>query len=184
MLREGDRMPYCHKCGAEVGEDAQFCPSCGTSLKESGETRYGGRRRRDREEKQEKDEKREKGEKGEKQEKGEGSRMSPIVGGLVLIWLGITFYLASTGIVAWANWLGYFLMGLGVIILVQAAAIFSSAKGRKDSAYGSLIGGAILIVIGVSSVIGITYWWAIILIVVGVWIIVSAFRQRARNPRP
>ena len=174
-------MPFCHKCGAEVGEDAQFCPNCGTSLKESRETRCGGKWKPDREEKQEKDEK---GEKGEKQEKGEGSRISPIIGGLVLIWLGVTFYLAATGIVAWTNWLGYFLLGLGVIILVQAAAIFSSATGRKGSAYGPLIGGAILIVIGVSSVIGITHWWAIVLIIVGFLIIVSALRQRARNPRP
>ena len=180
-------MPYCHKCGAEVREDAQFCPNCGTSLRAPAATPYSGKWRRDRGEKQEKDEKREKGEKnekGEKQEKGEGSRISPIIGGLVLIWLGVTLYLAATGIVGWTNWVGYFLMGLGVIILVQAAAIFSSATGRKDSAYGPLIGGAILIVIGASSVIGITYWWAIVLIVVGVWIIVSAIRQRAKNPRP
>ncbi len=26
-------MPYCTKCGSEVPEDAQFCPSCGTPVK-------------------------------------------------------------------------------------------------------------------------------------------------------
>ena len=75
-------------------------------------------------------------------------------------------------------------MGLGAILLVRAAAIFYSPTGRKGAAYGPLIGGAVLIVIGASSVFGVTYWWALILIVVGIWIIVSAFRQRASNPRP
>lgn len=25
-------MPFCKKCGAELKEDAQFCPSCGASV--------------------------------------------------------------------------------------------------------------------------------------------------------
>jgi len=28
----GGRMPYCSKCGTELGEDAKFCPACGTSV--------------------------------------------------------------------------------------------------------------------------------------------------------
>jgi len=24
-------LPYCHKCGKEISEDARFCPNCGTS---------------------------------------------------------------------------------------------------------------------------------------------------------
>ncbi len=30
-----NRMVYCWKCGAQIGEDSSFCPKCGTSFKPS-----------------------------------------------------------------------------------------------------------------------------------------------------
>lgn len=32
MVQEDDRMPYCKRCGAQVPEDANFCPKCGASV--------------------------------------------------------------------------------------------------------------------------------------------------------
>ncbi len=29
-------MPYCPKCGTEIGEDARFCPKCGTEVRATG----------------------------------------------------------------------------------------------------------------------------------------------------
>lgn len=31
----GENMPYCSKCGAKVDEDVAFCPTCGTSIRQS-----------------------------------------------------------------------------------------------------------------------------------------------------
>ncbi len=32
-------MPFCKKCGAELKEDAEFCPSCGTPVGAAGRAR-------------------------------------------------------------------------------------------------------------------------------------------------
>lgn len=37
-------MPYCSKCGAELGKDAIFCPKCGTPVGAEGRVRPGPRR--------------------------------------------------------------------------------------------------------------------------------------------
>lgn len=31
-MSAGGRMPYCWKCGAELNEEAKFCPNCGTLI--------------------------------------------------------------------------------------------------------------------------------------------------------
>jgi ribosomal protein L40E len=172
---EETEMPFCPKCGAEVSDEAQFCPKCGSSLREM-------RVIRPREEKEEKAEKAEKEEKGEKHEKG-GGRTGPIIGGLVLILLGTTFYLATIGIIRWMDWWAYFLLGLGGILLLQAV-IVSASTGRIGPAFGSLIGGGVLLVIGVTWVLGIRNWWPLLLIALGLAIIISALRERTRSPRP
>ena len=180
-------MPYCTKCGFEVNEDAQFCPNCGTALKPVNivrETKVSRQRR----EKYEKDEKQEKGEKQEKNEKDEKSgkgddRTSAITGGLILIWLGITFYLATSGIISWINWWAYFLIGFGVILLISATIAYVSNESRRFL-FRPIIGGGILIIIGVTSILGITTWWWLILITIGIAIIISGLRERKQTPRP
>ena len=102
-------LPNCPKCGARVTEDYDFCPKCGTALKPAPtplapaaptkppappyrEEKYEKR------EKAEKKEKREKGEKTEKHEKYERRELSylaPLVGGLILICLGLMFYVTT-----------------------------------------------------------------------------------------
>ena len=37
-------MPFCRKCGAELREDTQFCPSCGASVSASVQSRYATER--------------------------------------------------------------------------------------------------------------------------------------------
>lgn len=34
-----DSIPSCSSCGSELGPQAKFCPSCGTSLEEDGEAK-------------------------------------------------------------------------------------------------------------------------------------------------
>jgi len=105
-------MPYCPKCGTEVSEEMAFCPKCGAPLK--------GPPAGYRPEKAEKSEKEEKREKTEKYEKREFGVIGPLIGGLILIFLGLMFYLELTGFarreILWA----FFFVIIGIIIIIGA----------------------------------------------------------------
>ncbi len=164
-------MPFCPKCGQEVPDDAVYCPKCGTKIG-TGKREY-----------YEKREKEEKGEKKEKEEKHEPSDISgAIVGGLVLIWLGVTFYLAETGFIKWSAWVAYFLLGLGAILVIQALIKYFTSP-YKGSAYGIAIGGIVVASIGLVMMYEITVWWPLIFIVLGIIVIVSSITSRKRSPK-
>jgi uncharacterized membrane protein YvbJ len=114
-------MEYCPKCGNKVSEDMTFCPKCGASLKaapQPSETRPTTYRR---DEKAEKREKQEKSEKGEKHEKGEYGFIGPLIGGLVLIFIGLAFYvsIALPNIRPGAIWAAFFVI-IGIVIIALA----------------------------------------------------------------
>jgi len=109
-------MPYCTKCGAEVSEEMDFCPRCGTHLKPPPARVQV--EKAEKEEKREKEEKEEKAEKEEKYEKREFGYVGPLVGGLILIFLGVMFYLATTGRITILDWGPVLLILIGVIVLV------------------------------------------------------------------
>jgi hypothetical protein len=176
-----NEVERCKKCGTTLPEDATFCPSCGTPV--AGEpVPPPPRRREHRSEKQEKGEKHEKGEKGEKHEKG-GDRSGAVIGGLILIWLGVSFYLAQRATFAWADWWAYFLSGLGVIIIVSGLVRYVDTGGRYPLT-GSLIGGGVLTVIGLAGLMDWGDIWYLILIIIGAGVIVSGLTARSRAPRP
>jgi hypothetical protein len=177
-------MPYCPNCGKEVKEDAVYCPYCGQSLKE-GERVVYTHPRDEKNEKGEKDEKHEKGEKNEKSEKNEGSgaMWGGIMGGLILLWLGVAFLLRQYNYVAYGNWFSVFLLGLGAIILLRGLLMYTQMSNWRASS-GLIIGGGIVMLIGGSTFIGLTDWWALILVLAGGWIILNAFMGRGGNPRP
>jgi hypothetical protein len=182
----GDR--FCSKCGAALPQNASFCPSCGTSAapgfgQQAPPTppRWEGRREY---EKQEKHEKHEKQEKHEKHEKGRGGDITgAITGGLVLIWLGISFYLAQTGYISWSNWWELFLVGLGVIIILQGVVRYGQGHGPFT---GSIIAGLILILIGAAFYWGFQFanLWPLIFVAIGIAVLVSAAYGRRRVPSP
>lgn len=169
-------MPYCPRCGAEVSEDADYCSKCRAPLKEG--VVYRRVRRRD-----EKDEKDEKNEKNEKDEKGETDRYGPVVGGLIITWLGALLLLSNQNIIRSSDFGGYFLIGIGVILAFRGLLAIQET-GSLDQGYGYLIGGGVLAVIGA----GITYdlqdWWAILLIGLGLIMVLRSFTERGKNPVP
>jgi LiaF transmembrane domain len=121
-------------------------------------------------------------EKIEKGEKGgpSGDRAGPLLGGLVLVWLGVSFYLAQSGTVSWSNWWAYFIIGLGVIVIFQGVVHYS--QSRRPFA-GFFIGGAVLILVGVFFVESFAYdFWPLILIVIGAAVIISGLTERRRSP--
>ncbi|MCJ7770938.1 zinc-ribbon domain-containing protein [Candidatus Bathyarchaeota archaeon] len=177
-------MPYCTNCGAEVEENAQYCPNCGRAQRPVAHQGMAGPARQ-RGEKTEKQEKQEKGEKGERNEKGEKDQdgAGPLTGGLVLIWLGITFFLATSNYITWSLWWAYFLLGLGIIFLLRATIVYASNK-RKGLVIGPAIAGTVMIVVGLASILNVTNWWWLIPIALGIGIVVMALRERSQNPRP
>ncbi|HVP41185.1 MAG TPA: zinc-ribbon domain-containing protein [Candidatus Krumholzibacteriaceae bacterium] len=134
-------MPYCPKCGNEVSEEMEFCPKCGAALKgeqprdvekwgkEFGERmaqrgrEFGermsehARRRADRYEKT------------EVHEKHEFAFIGPLIGGLILIFLGLMFYLQVTGSLNVIIVGAIFFVVIGVIII--AAGIFAATMTRR-----------------------------------------------------
>ncbi len=105
-------------------------------------------------------------------EKGRSRPHPNLTGGLVLILLGILFLLSEMGRIGWVDWWAYFLVGLGVIFLLEALVRAFSAEGRRGAG-GKVIAGLILIVIGGSHLVGFEQWWPLILIAVGVGVLIS-----------
>ncbi len=127
-------MPYCPKCGKEVGEDMVFCPNCGASMKAGQVASARSRPVEYRHEKdeREKQEKREKEEKAEKHEKREQMLIGPLIGGLVLILLGTLYFLEVTGAGLPKGTLAAFvLITVGAVIIVGAAYGAMLARRRN-----------------------------------------------------
>ncbi len=124
-------MPYCPKCGAEVSEEMAFCPKCGASLKVEAAAAPAPPRRAEKEEKQEKQEKEEKGEKTEKHEKREFGVIGPLIGGLVLIFLGLVSYLQISGVLLPQDVSALFFVAIGIIIIFVSVYVMMVAKRRS-----------------------------------------------------
>jgi hypothetical protein len=120
-------MSYCPKCGAKIDEGMSFCPKCGAPLNiaqgpatPSGPTVSTRREYRRREKEEEKSEKGEKHEKGEKGEKGEGGFIGPLAGGLILIFLGVAWWLGINGTFDWKMLWAFFLVMVGIVVIISA----------------------------------------------------------------
>ena len=163
-------MPYCPRCGNEVSEDADYCTKCRAPLKEG--VTYHRVRRRD-----------EKHEKDEKDEKQEDDRYGPIIGGLIVTWLGVLLLLQNQNMISGNDFGGYFLMGIGAILLFRGILAIQET-GSFDQGFGYLIGGGIVVLIGAGITYNLREWWAFILIGLGLVIILRGVTERGRNPRP
>lgn len=87
-------MPYCPKCGNRIDDEMVFCPKCGAALKATQPpTAPAPSTVVYRNEKEEKNEKHEKGEKHEKRMHG---FIGPLIGGLVLVFIGLMAFLRLT----------------------------------------------------------------------------------------
>lgn len=182
-MSQGSR--YCHKCGAALPSGAAFCPSCGTAVGGPSAGQVQAPAPGQVSHHYEKHEKQEKREKGEKHEKGRGGDLaSAITGGLILILLGVLLYYATLGTTAitFGNFWQYFIIGVGVILLIQGIVRY----GERGTLYfGSFFGGAVMILIGLAFISSANVnLWPLLLVVLGVAAIISAFTGRRRSPAP
>jgi hypothetical protein len=183
-----DGVGFCHKCGAQLPQGATFCPRCGAAAASSASPQSGPQQpatawRNERREKHEKGEKHEKNEKAEKG--GGGGMLGPVVGGLVIIWLGTTFYLEQNGYLASDIWWAYFISGIGVILILEGVVIYS----RGHVGLGPVIGGAILVFAGVSSIATSnfkfqTQLWPLFLVAIGFLVLLGGISSRRRVRAP
>lgn len=119
-----------------------FCPKCGTTLKAalaapapaapqlpSAPVGVEKEEKREKEEKGEKGERHEMMEKEERYEKRESAFMGPLIGGLVLIFLGLAFYLVLTSAIPWEVIGAIFFVLIGIIII--AAAVYAATMASR-----------------------------------------------------
>ena len=161
-------MSTCTRCGAEVPPDAQYCPKCGSSVE-----------MRDwREIKHEQKEAR-RARRHMLWSSPEWGLVNTLLVGLLVIYFGGIFYLAMwnrIGMVSWANFWAWLIVGLGLFLLIRSLARAAIAGGYYW--YSGFAGGLILFAIGVAALtISLTGWsrylWAAFIVVGGVLIIVA-----------
>jgi hypothetical protein len=125
-------MSYCPKCGAKVDEGISFCPNCGAPLAvgsvatpsaETGPAPY----RRD-EKTEEKSEKHEKHEKGEKHEKREYGFLGPLIGGVILLFIGLGLYLNALHYNPTTLWALFFVL-VGLLIII--GGVYGTIMARR-----------------------------------------------------
>ena len=160
-------MPFCPKCGEEISEDDEYCPKCRYPLK-----RRPVRPIRRRNEKDEKDEKRE-----------EEDEKAAIMGGLVVVWLGLSLLLQNAGLLDWADFGGVFLLGLGLIIVFRGLWAYSQS-GVFEQGFGYIVGGGFVALIGAGISFDLDEWWPVLLIALGLVVVVRALMARSENPLP
>lgn len=100
---------------------------------------------------------------------------------MVIVLIGGVLCLAATGAVPWVGWdnfWAYFLLGLGVLMLLKGMALFTIQPARHK-AYGDIQGGLVLGLIG-GTFVALLYggdWsqnWPIFLVVAGIIIVFVA----------
>jgi len=127
-------MSYCPKCGSKIDEEMAFCPKCGAPLKTAQAPTPPRPTYYHRDEKAEKDEKNEKQEKHEKHAYG---FFGPLVGGLILLFLGLAFYLDITGTVRREVMWAFFFVVIGIIVIIGAIFGAMAASRRHPKTYVS-----------------------------------------------
>jgi len=150
-------MPFCPNCGKEVGEEDEICPHCGKQLRKTQPSPTV---------------------KPENQEDGYGA----IVGGMVVTWLGVLLLLQNRGFIGPEDMGGYFLLGLGAILILRGLLAHVEEGGAESVGY--LAGGGVLALLGAGILFDLRDWWSLILIAAGLFLVFKGVSERTRTPRP
>ena len=103
--------------------------------------------------------------------------LSRIFFGVIIIWLGISFLLVNQNYYYWFDWWAYFLLGLGIIFLIEAV-IYLVRPELSRSYMGNLIAGVVLTALGAINIYGMSEWWPMILVIVGIIIILVSVQKK------
>ncbi len=146
---------FCRKCGAAVDQASAYCPKCGTQVGAQPSPVSPGQTFVAKKE----------------------DKTGAFIGGSILIWLGISFFMAQSNIISWAYWWAYFMIGLGAILIVFGFCRWKLGATRQDAS-GMVIGGLVVMIIGIffvaASMINLGTTWPLILIAIGIIVILAA----------
>ena len=152
-------MSYCPACGNEVKEDDEYCSNCRTNLKSN--VSYRKVNRRVNFEWNDPDE----------------DQYGPLIGGGIVIWLGVLLLLQNQGLLRGADFGGFFMMGIGVILILRGFIAYQKT-GEYDEGFGYLAGGGIMLLIGAGLTYNIRDWWAFLVIGIGLLIVSRGLSNR------
>ncbi len=152
-------MSYCPSCGNDVKEDDVYCSKCRTNLKNKVTYRKVSRRI-DFDWKDHDDD-----------------QYGPLIGGGIVVWLGVLLMLQNQGILRGGDFGGFFLIGIGVILLLRGVAAYQQTDGQ-DEGFGYLTGGGIMMLIGAGIAFNIRDWWAFLIIGIGLLIVGRGLSNR------
>jgi len=113
------------------------------------------------------DEKRDEG----TEEKWRRDPISGVVFGLIVLALGVLLFLAARHVITWDDWWKYFLIGIGVVFLIEVLIRRVSPAYRRP-VFGRFVAGLVLICVGVASIGGFGSWWPLIIVAIAVAILV------------
>jgi hypothetical protein len=134
------------------------------------------RRNEKEEEKREKDE-----EKRSEKQPDEKWRRNParlVLLACILIWGGIVGLLTAGNVVTapWWDWWAVFLAGTGAILLIKAA--YRLMPEHRRPVGGTVVAGIVLLAIGIGDIVGWSYFWPALLIILGLIFIAWIFLRR------
>jgi hypothetical protein len=100
-----------------------------------------------------------------------------LIPGLILVLLGSLLFLANRGTLDWGSWWQYFLVGLGIIFILDGIIhYFSSERGWAN--WGKFIPGVVLLLVGLAFIFSFTEWWPMILVGIGIMLLLGLFFRR------
>jgi len=158
-------MEYCTNCGTEVHDKANYCSKCG-SMVGSGkkEEMYNTDRMKA-------------GVNKNAQEYHGSSKyelLDSVKGGMIILMFGALLFISSSGMsssITESNYLDYFLLGIGIILVVSFFIHLRLTNNRMYQ-YGDLIGGIILFAIGILCIFGFEiYFWPMAIVSVGIYVV-------------
>ena len=102
--------------------------------------------------------------------------MGGISMGLMVVWLGVCFFLKYKGIIPADIWWAYLIVGFGGIWILSGLIKLLIPRWRKGL-LGSFIPGIVLGSVGLFFILDSWEWWPFILVAVGAVIIISVLAQ-------
>ncbi len=122
----------------------------------------------------------------ERWERRRNDPIGPVIGALILIWLGVVFLAAQNPDVlrlpfevSWNNVWALFLAGLGALLILQG--ILRAATGGRFGILNSLIWGGVLLLIGLAGMfpgLGLDKLWPLAIIALGVGLLLTNLLRR------
>jgi hypothetical protein len=104
-------------------------------------------------------------------------QLSSIFWGILLIYLGVLFFLVEFDILYSDEWFAFFIFGLGVL-MVGDYLLRHFSESLRTASMAKLIFGILFIVLSANHLFYLNEWWPLLLVAVGLLMVWSSFRKR------